>query len=206
MQASQLLYYANVFKEVKLSIDVRLSIEQQPIFPPRCVACGSDAPGGTLRFHTQSIGWSTIVLWSSGERFSADVPVCGNCRGKVKQQRWLRSSISLSIIGVAIAVWLLIYFQEPSKAEPSGSIVGKLLERLLPDYLRLEAWVLMGIVLVCLFPWALWEELFPPPFDMIAYSNDVDYQFRDAKYAEEFAQLNKAAGEAEQVSSDGEEA
>lgn len=200
MQASQLLYYANVFKEVKLSFDIRLSKEQQPIFPPRCVACGSDAPGGTLRFHKRSVGWSY------GEKFSADVPVCGNCRGKVNRQRWLRFSISLGIIGVAIAVWLLIYFQEPSKAEPSGSIFGKVLERLLPGYLRLEGWVGIGIVWVCLFPWALWQIFFPPPFDMTAYADSVDYQFRDAEYAEEFAVLNKAAGKAEQVSSDGEEA
>lgn len=191
-----------------MSFDVRLLKEQEPIFPTRCVACGSDAPGGTLRFHTRSVGWSTFVSWSYGEKFSADVPVCGICRGKVKQQRWLRSSIrmSLGIIGILIAGWWLFLTdsQEPLKAEPSGSIVGKVLGRLLTDFQR--SWLMMGTALVCALPWLLWEIFFPPPFDMTAYADSVDYQFRDAEYAEEFAVLNKAAGEAEQVSSDGEEA
>lgn len=114
--------------------------------------------------------------------------------------------MSLGIIGVAIAWWFLTDLQEPLKAEPSGSIVGKVLDRLLPDYLRLEGWLMMGTALVCLLPWYLWEIFFPPPFDMTAYADSVDYEFRDAEYAEEFALLNKAAGEAEQLSSDGEEA
>jgi hypothetical protein len=48
----------------------------------------------------------------------------------------------------------------------------------------------MGIALICLVPWLAWETVFPPPIDLTAFSETVDYEFRDPEYAEEFMELN----------------
>lgn len=60
----------------------------------------------------------------------------------------------------------------------------------------LRKWVAMALMLVCLCPYFLWEVFFPPSIDITAYSESVDYEFRDADYAYEFAELN---GDAEWV-------
>ena len=78
------------------------------------------------------------------------------------------------MLGVALAAWLLAGFSGPWKR-----------------------WALVGIALVCVLPWILWESAFPPAFDMTAYTNTVDYEFRDAAYADEFASLNGSSGQEE---------
>ena len=57
-------------------------------------------------------------------------------------------------------------------------------------------WLVVGAVIAVLVPWFLWETFFPPPIDLTAYSDTVDYEFRDRIYAEEFAALNNAQTDA----------
>lgn len=57
----------------------------------------------------------------------------------------------------------------------------------------IRKWVAMAMMLVCLSPWLLWETFFPPSVDITAFSNSVDYEFRNAEYADEFAELNSDA-------------
>ena len=51
----------------------------------------------------------------------------------------------------------------------------------------------MGLILVCLAPYILWEMFFPPAIDITAYSESIDYEFRDPDYAFDFAELNDDA-------------
>tara|TARA_R110002073_G_scaffold36582_10_gene106513 strand:- start:4467 stop:4736 length:270 start_codon:yes stop_codon:yes gene_type:complete len=60
----------------------------------------------------------------------------------------------------------------------------------------LRKWVAMGLILVCLAPYFFWETFYPPAIDITAYTDSVDYEFRDADFAYEFASLN---GDAEWV-------
>lgn len=60
----------------------------------------------------------------------------------------------------------------------------------------LRKWVAMGLILVCLAPYFLWEIIYPPAIDITAYKSSVDYEFKDAGFAYEFAELN---GDAEWV-------
>ncbi len=54
-------------------------------------------------------------------------------------------------------------------------------------------WVAMGLILICLAPYLVWETFFPPSIDITAFSESVDYEFRDSAYAHEFAELNRDA-------------
>ena len=56
--------------------------------------------------------------------------------------------------------------------------------------LELRKWVAMGLILLCSTPYFLWEVIFPAPIDVTAYKDSVDYEFADARYAEDFADLN----------------
>ena len=53
--------------------------------------------------------------------------------------------------------------------------------------------VAVVLILVCLAPYFLWELFFPPSIDITAFSDSVDYEFRDEEYAYEFAALNEDA-------------
>jgi hypothetical protein len=151
------------------SIDVKLPKTRQPEFPDRCVACGQKEPGNTIRVCTNAIGWWTIALWAFGPRFCVDVPACDGCRHKMLRQRWTRRIITWgsAFVGVAVAMAVLQRHNGP-----------------------LKRWLALGIALACMSPWFLWEMIFPPPIDLTAYKKNVDYEFRDAAYAQEFASLN----------------
>jgi hypothetical protein len=153
-----------------LSIDVTLPRSQTPVFPDRCVACGFPFPEGFIRVGTNSIGWWTILLWTHGTRFSVEVPACETCRRKMIRQRWGRLTVGgiFVAVGVGVAVYVL------------GSSLRKPFRR----------WVGLGVALLCMLPWFVWELVFPRPIDLTAFAHSVNYEFRDEDYAEEFAELN----------------
>lgn len=157
-----------------VSTDVRLSKFHPPVFQDRCVACGAGSPGATYRAGTSAIGWGTWALGTLGRRHTVEVPACVPCRGRMRRQRWLQLAVNAAVIvvGVAVAGSLLQWYQGPFKR-----------------------WLVMGVVLGCLLPLLVWETFFPRPFDMTAFSDTVDYEFRDPDYAIEFAALNQPAAE-----------
>lgn len=152
-----------------LSTDIRLPKTWRPVFPDRCVACGRESPGGSVRVATYAIGWWTYLLWGFGPRFAVDVPACDDCRRRLIRQRRLRLAVCvvLAAVGISIASALL------------GSLRG-----------LANRWAAMGIALLCLGPWFAWEIFFPRPIDLTAHADSVDYEFRDADYARDFACLN----------------
>ena len=152
-----------------MSTDISLPKSVEPIFPDRCVACGCDDPDDFYRVGTNAIGWWTLAFWSFGPRFSAKVPACEQCCRKMVRQRWVRLAICLLfvLIGVGVAITVL------------GSLRG------------FKRWLGMGVALLCMLPWIAFETIFPPVIDLTATATTVNYEFRDADYAEEFLALNE---------------
>jgi hypothetical protein len=157
-----------------LSNDVNLPKTRRPVFPDRCVACGAAGPGDTIRVGTNAIGWWTLAFWVPGRRFAVDVPACPPCARHLRRQRLLRLVVggAVAVAGAVVAVALLQWYRGP-----------------------MRRWLAMGITLVCMLPYILWETFSPPPFGLTAFAETVDYEFRDAGYAAEFAALNGAAVE-----------
>jgi hypothetical protein len=155
-----------------MSFDVNLPKSVTPTWPRRCVGCGRDDPESTLRLWTHSIGWWTFAFWMFGKPHKVDVPACFACKLAIRRQRWLRFIVGFAIImaGVAVGFQLLAAYKGPFKK-----------------------WLVLLITVGCLLPFILWEVFFPPPVDITAFSETVDYEFRDAGYASEFAQLNRAS-------------
>jgi hypothetical protein len=155
-----------------MATEVNLPKDHDPIFPDRCVACGAEHPTATLRISTHSIGWWTVLLGHFGMPFTTEVPACPPCRRRIRLQRWLRFAITIAFVFAGASIALAI----------------------LKNYRGLfRKWLAMAIAIVCLLPFILWETFFPPPIDLTAYSETVDYEFRDPEYAAEFAELNQGA-------------
>jgi hypothetical protein len=159
-----------------MSTDLNLPKTLRPVFPDRCVACGLPSPESYVRVSTHAIGWWTIAFWVHGARFSVDVPSCEPCRRQMIRQKWLRRILFgiPVVVGMGVASSMFGSFHSP-----------------------LYRMLMMGVGILCLIPFVVWETFFPRPIDLIAYSDTVDYEFLDEEYAQEFASLNYEAIEAE---------
>lgn len=152
-----------------LSYDVRLPKARPPIFPDRCVACGREEPGAFIKVTTHAIGWWTVAFLHPGRSFSTSAPACPPCKRRLRRQRWTRIAV--------LALWAVpaVMFA----AHLVGSYGGPF-----------RKWIGVGVGLLFLLPILLWEALHAPAIDLTAYSDEVDYEFADPAYAEEFAELN----------------
>ena len=156
-----------------LSTDVNLPRNHIALYPSRCVRCGDDPAGTTIRLWTHTLGWWTWALWMFGRGFTTNVPACAGCCWRIRFQRVGRVIVTLAIAaGFMFFVWPYV---DDLVARP------------------IRKWVAMALILVCMAPHILWEILFPPSIDITAYSESVDYEFRDREYAYEFAALNDDA-------------
>jgi hypothetical protein len=158
-----------------LSTDVRLPKMQEPVFPDRCVVCGRPKPDDRVEVGTRAIGWWTWVFGESGKRFAVQVPACAGCGRRLTSRR-RRDMVLIFLFGFA------------------GVGVGDYLFGTMPYLAR--SWLVWGIFLVGLVSYAVWYVVFPPPFGLTAFSDSVNYEFRDRDYAEEFAALNGARTDA----------
>ena len=156
-----------------LSTDVNLPKEHKARFPNRCVVCGCSDPNSNVRLITGAIGWWTWLLWMFGNPFTVKAPACSSCGWRLHLKRLVNLLITVGLIAVAfVYLWPLVSDQLPRTA---------------------RNWIMMGLGLLCLTPQIIYEVFFPHPFDITAYSNSVDYEFRDEDMAYEFAELNDHA-------------
>lgn len=153
-----------------LSTDVSLPKSQEPVFPDKCIVCHAESPGNTVKIGTNSVSWSSVLLWWFGSWYRVKVPACKTCAFRLQARR--QGAMVVCLILTAVVVFFLAPWLTPLVAKP------------------LRRWVLMIGVLLCLSPFFLWEVLFPPAFEMTAFTDSVDYEFRDANYAEQFMELN----------------
>jgi hypothetical protein len=153
-----------------LSTDIRLPKSQTPVFPDACVVCSAEHPNHTVKIGTDAIGWWTIATLWFGPRFSVRVPACKSCAVRLQLRRW-----SAFLLTGVLAYLVLVH-------------LGPLITPHVPAGLR--KWALVAAVIICLLPLLLWEALFPPSMELTAYTDEVDYEFRDAGYALQFMMLN----------------
>ena len=151
--------------------DVNLPKSYTPLFPDRCVICGKESPGDTYRVTTRAIG-SGAAMTTAGPKFSVEAPACRGCRDQMRRRVWRRiaENVVFLLIGLGVGVRVI-----------SGS------------HTAFANVILFAICLLCLVPLVAWRTFHPLPFDITAFSDTVDYEFRDRAYAEEFAELNQDA-------------
>jgi hypothetical protein len=152
------------------AVTVNLPKSRAAVFPTRCIRCGASGPDSKWRVCTHAIGWWTILLQSTGPRFCVEVLACRPCRGHLRRGALARLLVEwvLIIAGVGLATWALGW-------QPAGW--GK--------------WAIIGLGLLALVPVLVWNQFIPPFLELTAFSETVDYDFRDADFAEQFRKLNE---------------
>ena len=156
-----------------LSTDVNLPKSHPARFPDRCIVCGTDSPGSTMRVLTNSIGWWTWLFWFFGKPFCVRVPACNGCGRRLHLVRIFAFLIMVAIAYLSVKIfWPLVPADIPRA-------IRKL--------------IFLGLFFLCASPILILQVFFPPPFDITAYKDSVDYEFRDEELAFEFAELNEDA-------------
>jgi hypothetical protein len=160
--------------QMAISTTINLPKSHPARFPNRCVVCGHEGPTSRLRIITGTIGWWTWMLWIFGKPFFVKAPSCKWCAWKLHALRLLSV---LLIFSVMAAVY---YFVWPY------------VEQFVPRSIR--RWAILGLFIVCMLPYFIFEAFFAKPFDVTAYNDSVDYDFTLPEYASEFAALNHNPG------------
>lgn len=153
--------------------DVNLSRDKAPVFPNRCVVCLQDEPDAKVSLSDRSgklMSFFSPLLYFFGKKSTVDVPCCSTCRGAFRLQRWGRKAV----------MWVMLIAAGGVAWQFRDSVEGRGLRKL----------ALVGIAIVALAPFIVWEVFRPPYFDITANSKDVDYEFQSEAYAHEFATLN----------------
>ena len=156
-----------------LSTDVNLPKKHKAKFPDRCVVCGAESPGSSVRLITHSVGWWTVVTLFFGMPFSVKAPACSGCGWMLQGKRLASLLITILLFWVSLQyLWPYLKDEVP---------------------LSVRKWVSVGLGLVCVGPYFVYELFFPHPFNLTAHGDNVDYEFRDPEMAYEFAELNEDA-------------
>ncbi len=156
-----------------LSTDVNLPRNYDAVFPDRCVRCDRITDGNKMQVRTHSIAWLTSLLLMFGKPFTVRVPVCRVCASRIRNRELFSFLSCITVAG------LTMFFLWPHVTD------------FIPEAIR--KWVAVGLILICLLPLLLFSIFNPPAFDLTAYSESVDYEFRCADYAKSFAELNEDA-------------
>lgn len=163
------------------SSDITLPIGQRPIWPSRCILCGSDTPDATFSFRAGRIGWHQLITLhpAIGSRPLVNAPACSSCRRVLRRGRVLREWCSwLVVLPVAIVIiWAL---------HQAGLFSG--------SFRPYRRWIAAAIILLSLIPYLLVEILHPPRIDATARGKKLDYEFADPDYAILFSSLNRPTG------------
>ena len=156
-----------------LSTDVNLPRSHIARFPDHCVVCDARSPGRSALLVTGALGWWSWLLWWTGSPVTVRVPACRGCKWRLHGAR-LASLIFTVALTITVLTWLW----------PSiGSSVPE----------RWRKLASLGLVGLCLSPWILARVFFPPAFDLTAFAKSIDYEFRSAESARDFAEINRDA-------------
>ena len=154
-----------------LSTDVTIPSDIKAVFPEKCVVC-SESTHDTSKITVDTSNFLlsfflpllTLFGWKRIE-----FPLCVDCKLKFFIQRWTREFlIWLTIIVVIFIGWP--YLKEWNR--------------------HVAKWILLGLGILVLVPYFVYEAFFPRWFDATAGPKKTSYEFKSSDYAYEFYMLN----------------
>lgn len=150
---------------------VKLPRSQEPTFPDRCIVCGREHPGTFTRVSNREASWLGLIIWFSGKKVTVHVPACRWCGRRLHAHQWLNVALTL-IVATAISFGLRPYVVPWLPIRSVRSIV------------------MMGLFVLGTIPTLVLWRFFPPAFELLVDSDEIDYEFKDSRYAEDFVELN----------------
>ena len=122
-----------------------------------------------MRVTTHRIGWHTLLL-QFGSLVHCHVPVHEDCARRLRADRWFRWG--RIVLGIAVA---------GATFRPLSDLLGA--ED--PARVWLLGWLILGLM-----PGVVLDTWRPPPFDLTATKDAVEYEFRRRDHANAFAACN----------------
>jgi hypothetical protein len=148
---------------------VVLPRQQAAAFPDRCVVCNADRPGSSTRIIARdNLKWH--LLWLGW--FCPRIPCCPPCG--VWLQLWRAWDFCRTLIIGGASCLFGIFYLLPHLGDVATGVT------------------VLGLCFVGFSVVFVWNRLFPPAFQVDVHSTYVEYEFRDAALAREFAELNEA--------------
>ena len=154
-----------------LSTDVRLPKDVIPIFPRRCVYSGEENPDMEVSVIANSLGALTSLFLPFLYMFCwrrVRVPILRRYRARFYLQRYGRGLATLILVVLALVVF------------------APMVDRTSPY----RKWKMLGLIMAAFSPWIAFETFWPQRVEVTTRRGWIDYEFADADYAEEFAELN----------------
>lgn len=160
-----------------LAESVYLPRDVAPEFPDRCCACLRPRPGDYLRLsHRRGSVLDLLLPWifAMRRRVCHEVPICPDCRGVAQ---WYPRILGLGMFVALVLTTILVYPWVTS----------------LDLHRRWHELVAVGIGVASMLPIVVVQVLFPSAAELTVRAHDVEFEFRNARYAELFAAENPAA-------------
>jgi hypothetical protein len=150
--------------------DVTLVRKYEPIFPNRCIRCDADPYGLTVLYHGRTSGWWYGNVFPQRGPAFVRVPSCSICQHQLIMQRRFRFVVYLLsfIIGLGLSI-PLVMLGKVSRGTINCAMI---------------------ILVFAILPFVIWDFLDPKPFEMTVEDALINYEFRDARYAMDFRELN----------------
>ncbi len=137
------------------------------VFPDRCVVCNADRPGSSTRIIARD-NLKGRRLWLGW--FSVRIPCCPACGVRLQLWRVWDFCRTLVIGGASFAFGMIYLLPRLGDVATGLTVLG-----------------LCGVGFLAVF---LWNRFFPPAFQVDVHRTYVEYEFRDAALAREFAEWN----------------
>src|SRR5262249_12420721 len=141
------------------------------IFPDRCIVCDREQPGTTTKITDKVLTWWTLFFFFGGEKFTVHVPACRWCGRRLRLRYFVPYAISLVVFAMLV-IWVMPVVRPWVPLPTLRTIVG------------------IVLFVIAMSPVSFLLEFFPPAFDFDVDPDEAVYGFRDARYAEEFSDLN----------------
>lgn len=155
-----------------LSTDVRLPRGQQPVFPDKCIDCGRGDGLTRVTLWGWDVPWwvlITVIGLFFAKAARARVPACRGCAWRMRFDRLGSAAVFCAL--TALGVWFGSTWMEEAP---------RLARRL----------VVLVTTVIALIPWFLWRVRRPPVIALSPEKHAVNYEFRDADAAVDFAERN----------------
>ena len=172
-------------QDSQTTYDVVLPRDVEAKFPDRCIGCGADSPTAKIKGFARTGGAFNLLTTLFSRKVVAFAPACTSCR---KAHRWSTELLEAALLVAMVGVMGLLHYliQSINALQPIVDDVPKFIGK------RLS--IIVAFLLVGPFWFILHKRIKPPLFEMDIAPGAVEYNFRDAEYANDFEELNQTDG------------
>lgn len=154
-----------------MSHRVDIQKAQEPVFPDRCVNCGTASPGESMSIKGALSG-NTPLREDVFKRWRAEVPCCRGCQGAVRRHRFIAKLLFGASVVAALFLLLIIVTIWPGIT---------------------DSWLIYVAILSSVaIPGAIVQSIHVPQIELTPSDERLIFEFKNHDFASQFAELNES--------------